>query len=272
MHDPPPGALDGLDLADDPDAGPSPLLRTLVPVVATLVLVALAVGGFALISHLTKDVRTETGSIDLGDARQLALQVPSADVRVVQGDVASPTYEARVTSGLLDTDFALGRRGSVVQVVADCRAWLSPGCGVDLTITVPEGLQVDVVGGSGDVEVAGLTAGVVTIRASEGDVDLDGLGVQDLTVTTGSGDVEATFAEQPFAVKVTTGSGDVDLGLPDGDRPYEVEATSSSGDVEGVDAGAGTDGAPAGDGDVQEGARLVLVRSASGDVEIDRGP
>lgn len=271
MHDPPPGALDGLDPVEDP--GPSPLLRTLVPVVATLVLVALAVGGFALVSHLAKDVRTETGRIDLGDARQLALQLPSADVRVVQGDVASPTYEAKVTSSLLDTDFALGRRGSVVQVVADCRAWLSPGCGVDLTITVPEGLQIDLVGGSGDVEVAGLAAGVVTIRSSEGDVDLDGLGVQDLTVTTGSGDVEATFAQQPFAVKVTTGSGDVDLGLPDGDRPYEVEATSSSGDVEGDGPGTGADdGASTGDGDVQEGARLVLVRSDSGDVEIDRGP
>jgi len=263
MDDPQPGAVDELDPVEDP--GPSPLLRTLVPVVVTILLVALAVGGFALVSHLAKDVRTETGSIDLGDARQLALQVPSADVRIVQGDVASPTYEARVTSGLLDTDFALQRGSDAVQVVADCRAWLSPGCGVDLTVTVPEGLQVDVVGGSGDVEVSGLAAGVVTIRSGEGDVDLDGLGVQDLTVVTGGGDVDATFAEQPFAVKVTTGSGDVDLGLPDGDRPYEVEATSSSGDVEGAGAGSAAD-----DGDVQEGARLVLVRSDSGDVEIDR--
>lgn len=258
--DPPPDTLDGTGLDPVPDPGPAPLVRTLRTVVGTVLLVGLVVGGFALVSRLAQDVRTESGRLDLGDAPQLILQVPSADVRIVAGDVPTPTYEARVTDGLLETDFALGRRGSAVQVVADCRTWLAPGCGVDLVITVPEGLQVEVVAGTGDVELAGL-AGVVIVRSDEGDVDVEAATVRDLTITTGSGDVQAGFREQPFAVKVTTGSGDVELDLPRGDRGYEVEAASSDGDVQDLAAG---------DGTVEEGARLVLVRSGSGDIDVDR--
>ena len=69
MHDPPPGALDDLD--DDP--GPSPLVRTLRPVLITAVLAVLVLGGFALASHLFGDTRTETGELDLeGQGCELA--------------------------------------------------------------------------------------------------------------------------------------------------------------------------------------------------------
>ncbi|MCX6407275.1 MAG: DUF4097 family beta strand repeat-containing protein [Propionibacteriales bacterium] len=253
MHDPPPGALD--DLEDDP--GPSPLLRTLRPVLITAVLATLVLGGFALASHLWSDTRTETGRLDLEGSGLLRLQAGPADVRVVQGDVTVPRYVARVTSGLVDTRFEVERVGGATRLDTACRPLLSPGCGVDVTITVPEGTAVDLLTGSGDVDVSGLD-GAVAVRTGSGDVDAERLRTQDLTVRTGSGDVEATFARPPFAVKVATGSGGVELGLPQAETPYAVDARSESGEVD--------DTIPATDA---QDARVVRIRTGSGDVEVE---
>jgi len=257
MHDPPPGALDDVgDLEDDP--GPSPLVRTLRPVVITAVLAVLVLGGLALASHLWGDTRTETGELDLEGSGLLRLQAGPTDVRVVQGDVTVPRYVARVTSGLFDTHFEVERVGGAIRLEAACRPLLSPGCGVDVTITVPEGTAVDLLTGSGDVDVSGLD-GAVAVRTGSGDVEAERLRTQDLTVRTGSGDVDATFARPPFAVKVATGSGDVDLGLPQTRTPYAVDARSESGEVD--------DAIPATDA---QDARVVRVRTQAGDVEVEQ--
>ena len=257
MHDPPPGALDDVgDLEDDP--GPSPLVRTLRPVLITAVLAVLVLGGFALASHLWGATRTETGELDLEGSGLLRLQAGPTDVRVVQGDVTVPRYVARVTSGLFDTHFEVERVGGATRLEAACRPLLSPGCGVDVTITVPEGTAVDLLTGSGDVDVSGLD-GAVAVRTGSGDVEVERLRTQDLTVRSNSGDVEATFARPPFAVKVATGSGDVDLGLPQTRTPYAVDARSESGEVD--------DAIPATDA---QDARVVRVRTQAGDVEVEQ--
>ena len=150
------------------------------------------------------------------------------------------------------------RVGGATRLEAACRPLLSPGCGVDVTITVPEGTAVDLLTGSGDVDVSGLD-GAVAVRTGSGDVEVERLRTQDLTVRSNSGDVEATFARPPFAVKVATGSGDVDLGLPQTRTPYAVDARSESGEVD--------DAIPATDA---QDARVVRVRTQAGDVEVEQ--
>lgn len=240
------------------DPGPSPLLRTLRPVVITLVLAVLVLGGFALVSHLTSSTRTTSGVLDLEGAGRLELQAGPADVRIMPGDVTAPRYQARVTSGLLDTRFDVQHVGEAVRLDASCRPFLNPGCGVDVTITVPKDLDVDVLTGSGDIDVSAL-GGVVLLRSGSGDVEADALRTPDLTVRTGSGDVDTSFATQPSAVKISTDAGDVEVGLPDGSVRYTVDARSDAGKVE--NAFGATD---------DPDARLVRVRSGSGDVEVDR--
>jgi hypothetical protein len=253
--DPDPLTYGGLD--EDP--GPSPLLRTLRPLVITVVLAVVVLGGFALVSHLTASTRTAEGVLDLEGAGRLEVQAGPADVRVVPGDVRVPRYTARVRSGLLDTRFDVQRVGETVRIDAGCRPVFDPGCGVDVTITVPEDLDVDLLTGSGDVDVSGL-GGVLVLRSGSGDVEASALRTPDLTVRTGSGDVDASFVDQPAAVKVDAEDGDVELTLPAGPRSYRVDARSGSGEVE--SAFGATD---------DPSARLVRVRSDAGDVEVDRG-
>ncbi len=237
----------------DPSPMRTTLLRAGLTVLAVLVLVGVLVG----VSVLLRDTTTQTAEVELGDVPQVALRVPTADVTVVAGDVDVLQVEARVTSGLLDTDYELRRRGSEVEVLAGCQAWLNPGCGVAVTVTVPREVPVVLTGGSGDVVLDGLS-GVVGVSTTSGDVRGDALVIGDLTVSARSGDVRAAFAEDPRAVKVGTASGDVALTLP-AEVPYLVDAASTSG---GVDVGIDT-----ADDQVQ---RFVRVRSDSGDVSVSR--
>lgn len=254
-----PGEVEQVEDVDDLGGGRSPLVRTLLTVLVTLLAVGLVVGVVVVLSVLQRDVRTETGEIDLAGTPQLALRVPTADLRIVQGDGDTVGYRARISSGLLDTTFELRRRDGEVEVVARCQRWLDPECGVELTIEVPAGLPVEVRGGSGDVEAAGLSGGVLTVTTGTGDVDASGLALDELAVQTTSGDVEAAFTRQPFAVKASTRSGDVDLSLPDGERRYTVDAASRTGEVENA---LGGDGSAGGTGS------FVRVRTDGGDVEI----
>lgn len=262
MHDPPPGAREEILAELDDDPGSSPLVRTLATVLVSALVLGLLIGGFVLATRTFSDVRTEAGRVGLDGAPQLSLRARTADVRLVPGDGDALEYEARVTDGLVDTDFELRRRGTEIEVVGACREWLAPGCGVEITLAVPPGVPVELLGGSGDVVADGLDEGVLTIRAAAGDVRGEDLGVDELSVQTTSGDVTASFAEQPFAVKATTSSGDVGLTLPDGDRTYVVDARARDGDVSN-DLGD--------EGEATGTQAFVRVLSASGDVRVGRG-
>src|SRR5690606_11949955 len=110
--------------------------------------------------------------------------------------------------------------------------WLSPGCGVSTTITVPKGLTMLVRTTSGDIVAEEITEGVLTLFSVSGDIRGNDLGaVDEFSADTGSGDISATCAAQPFGVKVTTDSGDITATLPAGERSYSVIAKSKSGEV-----------------------------------------
>lgn len=263
MHDPPPGTRDEvLAHLDDPDADPgmSPIVRTLVTVVLSALVLGLLIGGFVVFSRSFADNRTEAGRVGLEGAPQISLRARTADVRLVQGDTDAIEYSARITDGIVATDFELRRRGDEIEVVGRCREWLAPGCGVEITLAVPKGVPVELLGGSGEVVAEGLD-GVLTVRAAGGDVRADDLRVDELSVQTTSGDVDATFADQPFAVKATTSSGDVDLTLPDGDRAYVVDARARDGEVRN-DLGD--------EGEATGTQAFVRVLSTSGDVRVGR--
>ena len=172
----------------------SPASRTLLTVIGTLVAVGLFAGAVLGVSILMKDTKTSTSIIELGESAQIVVNATTADIQVVEGadDVVKVT--SRVTSGLRKTDFLIGRKGDEIKVISGCTTWLSPGCGVSLTLSVPKGIPV--------------------------------------VINTTSGDVDASFAAQPFAFKALTKSGDISASIPSGDRTYAVTAESRSGEVE----------------------------------------
>lgn len=236
----------------------SPLARTLITVVATVVLVALLGAALLAVSLLMRGTETARSSVDPAEMPQVAIRAGDADVRVVEGDNESIDIEAEVTSGLMGTDYELRRSGAELEVVSGCFALLNPGCGVDLVVTVPRGLPVEISTTGGDIEADGLSDRVLTLASTQGDVRASDLEVDELSATTRDGEVTATFAADPYAVKVTTTSGNVDVTMPAREREYRVDVASESGEVE-----TGLESADDADS-------FIRLRSSSGDVVLGR--
>lgn len=236
----------------------SPLARTLITVAVTVVVVAVVIGVLLVVSLLMRETETATSTVDAADLPQVALRADAADVTVVEGEGEEIRFEADVTSGLLGTDYEIRRRGAELEIVSGCFALLNPGCGVDVQVTVPEGLPVELTNASGDVVADGLGDRVLTVVAGSGDVTAHDLEVDELSATTESGGVSASFASDPFAVKATTDSGGIDVTLPGGDEGYQVDVRTESGDVsQDVES----------EDDAQ---RFVRLHSDSGDVRLAR--
>lgn len=237
----------------------SPASRTLLTVIGTVATVAIIAGIVLGASILKRDTRVSTSVVELGESAQLVIDAGSADVRLVEGDADIVKVRARITSGLRETDFQLGRRGDEIKIASGCQTWLSPGCGVSATLEVPKGLPVVVKTTSGDVDADSLAEGVLTVASGSGDITASRLEVDEFSAMTGSGDISATFTTQPFGFKATTHDGDIRASVPTGERTYVVTARSKSGDV-----------ANALDSD-KKGDGFVRATSDSGDITLERG-
>lgn len=209
----------------------SPASRTFLTVIGTILAVVL-IGGLVLgASILKRDTRISTSDVELGDSAVIVIDAGDADVRLVEGDEGVVRIRARITSGLRETDYQLGRRGDEIKIISGCQTWLSPGCGVAATLEVPKGLPIVVKTDSGDVAADAIAEGVLTVVSGSGDISVTDLKVDELDAKTGSGNIRATFATQPFGFKATTDSGDIRATVPTGKRTYVVDATSKSGEV-----------------------------------------
>ncbi len=251
----------------------SPESRTFVTVLATVLVALVLVGVYLLVSLALRDTRVETQSVDLGGSQQVVLDATNASLRLVPGDGEQLRIRAEVRESILGTDYAIGRRGDAFAVAADCITWLSPGCGAEVTVEVPDGVPVEVTTTSGSVEVRDLgtdvlvtsadgdvevsgTLATVSVTTGSGSVEVRDLEAAELKVRTADGDVDAELAEQPYALAARSDGGDVRVTVPGGDRTYQVSVESKGGsassDLE----------------DDPEGEGLVNLRSDDGDVEL----
>ena len=235
-----------------------PSVRTLVTVLVTIGIVAVVIGALAVASLASGSTRTAANRLDVGDDPQLAIRSTDADVRLIEGTSSDIVIRATVKSGLLDTTYELRRRGNEIEVVGSCMNWLSPGCGVVVTVAVPAKLPVLVATDSADVTANLLRDRVVTIATGSGDIRGSGLRVQEFSARAQDGDISANFAVQPFALKARTQSGDIFARLPIGEIDYAVRVESRTGDVR-----SGLESVPTGKG-------IVQVISDSGDIHLRR--
>lgn len=194
---------------------------------------AFAAGCFV---HVDRSPETELVTFDT-PIESVLVDVQNGDVVIRRGWTAEvqrtwwgprPVLLAGVTDGVL-------------EVVAECEPRRS--CRTEHVITLPEGVNVDVLTGSGDVQVADVRSaglwtgsgdvevqrveGRVYVETGSGDVDVADIG-GDLSVLTGSGDVvaERLWSSQ---VEVETGSGDVDLHMTV--VPTRLAVETRSGDL-----------------------------------------
>lgn len=170
-------------------------------------------------------------------------------VEIRGADTAAITVHAE----LYGEDVALERftEDGVLHIESDID-WPCSYCRIDMVVTVPRDLSVEVSGGSSDVTVVGLEADLEASSGS-GAVDVEGLRCERFVSSTGSGDIRAvgldvdeadvgsgsghltlSFDTAPTTVLVGTGSGNQRITVPSGAYDVTWDAYSGHFDFDGI--------------------------------------
>ncbi|MCL1075656.1 DUF4097 family beta strand repeat-containing protein [Shewanella dokdonensis] len=201
----------------------------------------------AEIQQLTAD----TGAGDLvivGVAEQQQITV-DADVYDYPDVPAKLTLEQHGTQAVLvakfDSHFSINRNSPYIN----------------LRVTVPAAMVLDVTDGSGQLEIRDMTA---NIKVVDGSGDLTIRGAHDLDINDGSGSV--TLANISGKIRLDDGSGDIDIRDVGGD--IRIDDGSGSMTVKNVQGTVTIDDG-SGDIDVRHTQGLNIINAGSGDVHFD---
>ncbi len=116
-----------------------------------------------------------------------------------------------------------------LSVQIDDTAWiLDHECRVDLVISLPQAIPLQVRAGTGDVRVVA-TRGDVDVKVGSGLISLKGE-INSLKALSGSGDVRV--AGQAQTVDIKTGSGDIELDYAVSPTKGKLAVRTGSGDVQ----------------------------------------
>ena len=261
--------------APAPYRTPAAIRRALFALAGLLGVSLVAMGTISLLDHAARSTTTERSSYT--GVRALAIDGAS-DVRLTSAPAGSPLQvRARVTAGLRTPGTDIRRRGDgTLELSASCPVLFGGSCDVDYEIAVPEGTEVRVDTGAGDVRAEGLSSTVpIELESSAGDITVADLTAPELRLSTSAGDVDGSDVRAP-TVRAVSSAGDVSLSLRT--APERVDADSSAGDVElvlpdetyRIDASSS-----AGDVDDQQvrndpsSPRIVRVRTSAGDIRIE---
>jgi hypothetical protein len=273
MH--PIATQDNRPAGDDPrPAGRGPLRMTAgrraalvfgVPVCVALV----AAAGLSLVADIgtsSYPVNYTFPASDQGIAvSRIAVSTDGGQLTLAQAPVHQATLTGTATYSLIRPNPVRAVSGHVASYDYRCRAPVG-NCGLNATVTIPDGMTASMSTGGGNAEVTG-TAGTVSLNTGGGELtarnvsgpvtlttgggnitaddaagpltlDTDGGDVQgnairsaDVTASSGGGDITITFTAVPSDVTVSTSGGDITIVVPNGPTAYHVNATSAGGNV-----------------------------------------
>jgi len=219
----------------------------------------------------------ETKSMPVANIATLETRLGSADITVVTKEgpeaefIIKKTYRSNDKEYgeklLRETEITIQKEGS--RLVVDRKEkdriktdMLFKGyVSIEVTATLPSAIGLDMLTGSGDIEIDDRT-GPILVRSGSGDTQISKAG-GGLDVKAGSGDVRVRDAQGP--VKFTAGSGDFFATSIDG----RVEGSTGSGEIN-IESIKGDAGLSAGSGDISVGssAGALEARTGSGDLEV----
>lgn len=236
-------AVDGEDNLAAP-SGPRRTPRR-AHMIGIFIVVVAAVAAF---SWVTRSSDTTTVAVEDPISR-VELTVASGDVNAEPG--ASVRFESRADHGWIrSARITHGVDGETLRIEGGCRGnSLIPGfgCRTDVTLTVPDGVDVVARVSSGDITTSGLTgtttlestsgridvadqAGTLRAQSTAGDVTVTDLYADEAHVSSRAGSVRVDASTPPRSLDAESSAGDVSVGLPAGQQ-YAIEAKSRAGGV-----------------------------------------
>jgi DUF4097 and DUF4098 domain-containing protein YvlB len=244
------------------------------------------------------ETTTTTETVPLQGVEIVEVELGSSDIEIVSKDDAEATFIIKKTYRSNDKEYGeellkkvnikIERDGSRIMVTRDGKVdqgWdmITKGyINIDITATIPAGIELDISTGSGDVEVddrtapvkvhtgsgdvvAGAAAAGFVMGAGSGDLRIDSVNGL-LRFSAGSGDLRVD--EVKGRLEVSLGSGDVDIDRIEG----VVEITTGSGDVGAASSeGAFSVSTSSGDVTLMDHKGDVDIGTSSGDIIVHAG-
>lgn len=210
-----------------------------------LAIATLGWGTYNVVSILAHEEYTERSTFAAGDVSSLAVRNESGSVTITATPDDSVTVVAEVSDGWQTTDLSMEVVDGVLDLRADCPAFVSPWCNVDFTISIPADRPVTV-DGSGTVRVRGMSASV-DIDSDDGRAELDDvsgdirvsnddgriigrrLTAPSVDARNTNGRIELSFIDPPQSVYARTQNGSIEVVVPDTEVLYRVEMDTSHG-------------------------------------------
>lgn len=211
-----------------PSAGPRPRRRPgLVVVILIGLVIAVASIAWATFAALTVSARQEASdSASYSGIQSITVDTDDGDVAITPATGEATRIEQKVQWSFRRPTVNVAHNGDQLIIRSHCPFQLVWSCSVHLTVELPPSTSVDVHTGSGNIAVAGLTAGA-TLSTSDGNVKATGV-AGNLTMRSSNGSVTATDARSEH-IDASSRDGGVRVDLAS--SPTDVRATSSNGNV-----------------------------------------
>jgi hypothetical protein len=224
------------------------------------------------------ETTVETRTAPLAGIDTIEMRLGAADIQVVTKEGAQAEFiiektarasEKEETAKLLrEAEVTIEQRGSRLVVERKEKSKIKGDVifkgfvSLDITVSVPAGISLDVLTGSGDVVVDN-RAGAIKVRSGSGDVTVEQAG-QGAELKTGSGDIRLTSSRARSSV--STGSGDIFVTELEGG----LEASTGSGEIN-IERLSGDARLSTGSGDISVASSSGTVSAESGSGEIAFG-
>jgi DUF4097 and DUF4098 domain-containing protein YvlB len=212
--------------------------------------VGLLYSTFQVVGVIAHEERDETIRVSDPAVTVLDVRTQGGSVEVVGADVDDVRIDARVSDGLVATEFTHDVVGDQLQVRVRCRLVLeNQWCRADLRIVIPRGLEVtvrslddpvtlrgltgrvDAESGNGTVEGESL-AGATRLHSDDAGVRATRLRTDSFQADSGNGSVRVEFATAPRSAIARSGNGSVEVAVPRGDEGYAVDISSANGSTD----------------------------------------
>ncbi|MFT4979473.1 MAG: hypothetical protein ACI8S6_005384 [Myxococcota bacterium] len=162
------------------------------------------------------------------DVDRVVIQSDAGGVELSAGSRLRVERTIRAPEGALELSHRIVTEADgeeVLYLKADCRPIIP--CSVDMNITIPDGVEVEVVLEQGEVWASGI--GALSVELSRGSLDVDILGP--LQAQIGSGDASVSLPANTSAT-VAVGRGDITLSIPAGLWQLAIDAAQQKVDDE----------------------------------------
>jgi hypothetical protein len=212
--------------------------------------VGLLYSTFQVVGVLAHEEHDET--VRIADPAVTVLDVASqgGSIEVIGADVDAVRIDARVSDGLVATQFTQDVVGDRLQVRVRCRMVIeNQWCRADLRIVIPRNLEVKVRSMDDSVSLRGLTgrvdaesgngtvegeslAGATRLHSENGSVRASRLRTESIQADSNNGSVRIEFATAPLSAIARSDNGSVDVAVPRGEEGYAVDISSGNGSTD----------------------------------------